>query len=428
MVVSASDGNDESRGFTRSKEIDMEGPGTGGFDFFFMDPVKKPENSDQKLSLEPLQLSPRLPSVLLPIGCQNLVQGPDSPSQEMSTQSHASSFQTSSDEFTRSFSGSQHFTHSPSCCSLTENSVDFEKSVGSHPLLQCVNWDEHKTTEPPIQQRSISNGPVGVSDVQSLPLPLHNARFSAEGSCNNNSKQPSGSHSRHMNEIRSPTQSVGSHETGLEFHKDKKGVMREVIGTNPADFVEPILAVVVSDPLHIVAQPLNEMTPQSLTSLKDPARDVILKPSKLKSLKAAEAAKQREQKRENERKVRKEAFTLALEKKRKENAEKIKQIVIKKQEDFKIKEANIAARMLLREQEKQKLVAKTNQKQYKKSTLKVKKAKALVNFTSYKYPWMDTSTFEIDETYENFDAPQWTDLSAAVDDDPSLDDWFCQGM
>ncbi|KAI3744005.1 hypothetical protein L1987_57077 [Smallanthus sonchifolius] len=302
VIVSASYENDESRGFMTSKEIDMDGPSTRGFDLFFMDPVKKPENSDQKgaskpkdekLSLEPLELSLRLPSVLLPIGCQNPVQGPDSPSQEMSIQSHASSFQTSSDGFTRSFSGSQHFTHNPSC-SLTDNSIDFEKSVGSRPLFQGVTWqvqpsDDQKNTEPPILQRSISNGNVGVSNVQSLQL--HSAR-SAEASyktplglerqlnSNNNNKQPSGSHSRHMSEIRSPTQSVGSHETGSEFHKDKRRVMREVIGTNPADLVEPILGMVVSDPLHIVARILNEMTPPALTSLKESARDVILNPSK----------------------------------------------------------------------------------------------------------------------------------------------------
>ncbi|KAL8227839.1 hypothetical protein R6Q57_015423 [Mikania cordata] len=302
VIVSASDGNDESRGFMTSMEIDMEGPSSRGFDLFFMDPVKKPENSDQKgasktkdekLSLEPLELSLRLPSVLLPIGCQNLVQGPDSPSQEMSIQSHASSFQTNSDGFTRSFSGSQHFTHNPSC-SLTENSFDFEQSVGSRPLFQGVNWqvqssDDHKPTEPPVQQRSISNGNVGASNVQSLHL--HNA-ISAEGSyktplglerqlsSNKINKQPSGSHSRHMNEIRSPSQSVGSHETGSEFHKEKRRAMREAIGTNPADLIEPILTMVVSDSLPIVTRMLNDMTTPSLTSLKDSARDVILNPAK----------------------------------------------------------------------------------------------------------------------------------------------------
>ncbi|KAI7734977.1 hypothetical protein M8C21_020767, partial [Ambrosia artemisiifolia] len=309
VIVSASDGNDEPRDFMTSKEIDMEGPSTRGFDLFFMDPVKKQESSEQKgaakpkdesQSLEPLELSLRLPSVLLPIGCQNAVQGPDSPSQEMSIQSHASSFQTSSDGFSRSFSGSQHFTHNPSC-SLTENSFDFEQSVKSRPLFQGVNWqqvqslDDIKNTEPPTLQRSISNGNVGVSNVQSLQL--HNSR-SAEGSykaplglerqlsSSNNNKQPSGSHSRHMNEIRSPTQSVGSHETGSEFHRDKRRAMREAIGTNPADLVERILAMVVSDPVHIVAQVLSEMSPPSLASLKDLARDVILNPSKRRQFSA----------------------------------------------------------------------------------------------------------------------------------------------
>lgn len=310
VIVSVSSDNDETRGLLTSREIDMEGPSTRGFDLFFMDPVKKPENSDKigaskpkddKLSLEPLELSLRLPSVLLPIGSQNPVQGPDSPSQEMSIQSHASSFQTSSDGFTRSFSGSQHFTHNPSC-SLTENSFDFEQSVGSRPLFQGVNWqvqssDELKNTEPPVHQRGTLNENGGVSNVQSLQL--HNTRV-AEGSyrtplglerqLSSNNKQPSGSHSRHRSEIRSPTQSVGSHETGSDYHKDRRRVMREIIGTSPVDLVEPILAMVISDPLHIVTRILNEMTAPSLASLKESARDVILNSSKRRQLSALRKA------------------------------------------------------------------------------------------------------------------------------------------
>ncbi|KAJ9563488.1 hypothetical protein OSB04_008648 [Centaurea solstitialis] len=317
VLVSVSSENDflesncrvenESSGFLASREIEMEGPSARGFDLFFTDPVKKPENidkkgvskpKDEKLTLEPLELSLRLPNVLLPIGSQNPVQGPDSPSQEMSIQSHASSFQTSSDGFTvsRSFSGSQHFTHNPSC-SLTENSFDFEQSVGSRPLFQGVVWqvqpsDEPKNAEPPIQQRSLSNGngifhqsqtSQGVTNVQSVQS--HGARV-AEGSyklplglerqLSSNNKQPSGSHSRHRSEIRSPTQSVGSQETGSDYHKDRKRVMREVIGTlsksnntGPLDMVEPLLAMLVSDPLHVVARLLSDMTGPALASLKE---------------------------------------------------------------------------------------------------------------------------------------------------------------
>ncbi|KAI3719603.1 hypothetical protein L6452_20505 [Arctium lappa] len=334
VLVSVSGGNDslenscrvenEPSGFLTSREIDMEGPSTRGFDLFFTDPVKKPENvdrkgvskpKDEKLTLEPLELSLRLPNVLLPIGSQNPVQAPDSPSQEMSIQSHASSFQTSSDGFTvsRSFSGSQHFTHNPSC-SLTENSFDFEQSVGSRPLFQGVAWqvqpsDEQKNAEPPMHQRSLSNGngifhqsqtSQGVANVQ--PVQSHGARV-AEGSyklplglerqLSSNNKQPSGTHSRHRGEIRSPTQSVGSHETGSDYHKDRKRATREVIGTlskstntGPADFVEPLLAMLVSDPLHIVARILNDMTGQAVASLKESVRDVILNPSKRRQLSA----------------------------------------------------------------------------------------------------------------------------------------------
>nr|GEV79557.1 hypothetical protein [Tanacetum cinerariifolium] len=333
VAVSVSEGNDSlengrrfengSSGFLTSREIDMEGPSTRGFDLFFMDPVKKADSNeqkgvskpkDEKLSLEPLELSLRLPSVLLPIGAPVPVHGPGSPSQEMSMQSQASSFQTSSDGFSRSFSGSQHYSHNPSC-SLTDTAIDYEKSVGSRPLFQGVVWqvpptDEPKNPEPSMPQRSISNGngifqqaqtSQGVSTVPSAQL--HNARV-AEGSyknpqfglerqlsSTNNNKQPSGSHSRHMNEIRSPAQSTGSHETGSDYHRDRKRVMREAVGslsksTGPADMIEPLLAMVVSDPLHIVTRILNEMPPQSLASLKDSARDVILNPSRRRQFSA----------------------------------------------------------------------------------------------------------------------------------------------
>ncbi|XP_023752460.1 protein OBERON 4 [Lactuca sativa] len=301
VLVSDSDVNQNgSSGLLNDKEIDIEGPSTRGFDLFFTDPVKKSESieqkglskpKDEKLLLEPLELSLRLPSVLLPIGSQNPIQGPDSPSQEMSIQSHASSFQTSSDGFTlsRSFSGSQHYTHNPSC-SLTETSFDFEQSVGSRPLFQGVTWqvqppdDTPKNQEPPPIQMSLSNGNGIFHHSQPLPnaqsLQLHTTKVS-EGSyklpiglerqlSSNNKKQPSGS------------QSVGSHETGSEHHKDRKRLMREAIGSlsQTTEMVEPLLAMVVSDPVHIVSRILSEMTTSSLTSLKESVRDVILNPSK----------------------------------------------------------------------------------------------------------------------------------------------------
>lgn len=58
--------------------------------------------------------------------------------------------------------------------------------------------------------------------------------------------------------------------------------MREAIGSlsQTTEMVEPLLAMVVSDPVHIVSRILSEMTTSSLTSLKESVRDVILNPSK----------------------------------------------------------------------------------------------------------------------------------------------------
>lgn len=305
VIVSDTSGNENGTShFLNSREIDIEGPSTRGFDLFFTDPVKKTESNDQKGSnkpkdekLEPLELSLRLPSVLLPIGSQHPIQTPDSPSQEMSM---ASSFQTSSDGFTmsRSFSGSQHYTHNPSC-SLTETSFDFEQSVGSRPLFGNVTWqvqtppDEPKIPEPSIQ-RSLSNGngifhhsqsSQGPSNLQSLQL--HNTKtpigLERQLSSNNNNNNNI-NNKKHQ----SGSQSIGSHETG----SDRKRLMREAIGSlsqttkNPSELVEPLLGMIVSDPVHIVSRILSEMTSSSLTNLKDSTRDIILNPSKRRQFSA----------------------------------------------------------------------------------------------------------------------------------------------
>ncbi|KAD6453970.1 hypothetical protein E3N88_08676 [Mikania micrantha] len=77
---------------------------------------------------------------------------------------------------------------------------------------------------------------------------------------------------------------------------------------------------------------------------------------KVKALEAAEAAKRREQEKENERKLKKEALKLERERIGKENA-KERELNMKKQ-DLKKKEADIAARKRQREEEERKLLAK----------------------------------------------------------------------
>ncbi|KAI7758335.1 hypothetical protein M8C21_013696, partial [Ambrosia artemisiifolia] len=79
---------------------------------------------------------------------------------------------------------------------------------------------------------------------------------------------------------------------------------------------------------------------------------------KVKALEVAEAAKRREQDKENERKMKKEAMKRERERMEKENAKERVLNLKKKQEELKKKEADIAARKRLREEEERKQVAK----------------------------------------------------------------------
>ncbi|KAI3755932.1 hypothetical protein L1987_55742 [Smallanthus sonchifolius] len=79
---------------------------------------------------------------------------------------------------------------------------------------------------------------------------------------------------------------------------------------------------------------------------------------KVKALEAAEAAKRCEQNKENERRMKKEALKLERARIGKENAKEMELNLIKKQEELKKKEADIAARKRLREEEERKQMAK----------------------------------------------------------------------
>ncbi|KAI3828360.1 hypothetical protein L1987_02460 [Smallanthus sonchifolius] len=78
---------------------------------------------------------------------------------------------------------------------------------------------------------------------------------------------------------------------------------------------------------------------------------------KVKALEAAEAAKRREQEKENERKLKKEALKLERARIGKENAKEM-ELNLKKQQELKKKEADIAAKKRQREEEERKQLAK----------------------------------------------------------------------
>ncbi|KAI3445040.1 hypothetical protein Pfo_001705 [Paulownia fortunei] len=311
------------RDLVTSGDSEMEGPSTRGFQFFSTDPIKKPEKVEQLIHSKPkddklaLELSLSLPNVLLPISSQNRGQAPGSPSRARSVQSFASSFRTNSDGFTASmsFSGSQQFTHNPSC-SLTHNALDYEKSVGSKPLFQGVDWkalssDENKNKEVPAYQ-GMSSRENGLH--QQSQLSQGNTSGQAVGEnlivTGGSSKLPIGlerqlSYSKHL----SGEQGFGSYENGPEYSKDRRQLKAEkdsgslqrsngpdgkdqllVVG---ADLAESIVTMIVSEPLHAMARRFNDMTGKHMACVKEFVGEIISNPTKQWQLSALQKALQK---------------------------------------------------------------------------------------------------------------------------------------
>ncbi|XP_058768316.1 protein OBERON 4-like [Vicia villosa] len=314
-----------SKDLTTCPVDDMEGPSTRGFELFSRSPVRKVEKScrsvlkeenDDTLASGQLDLTLSLPNVLLPIGAQETTtQAPGSPSQARSVQSLSNTFCTNSDGFTASmsFSGSQSLYHNPSC-SLTRNSVDYEqsvgKSVGSRPLFQGFDWQalsqgDPKPKEIPSGQRTSMNGngslyqpqaSWGILDTQALK----GQSRALEGSSKMGSglerqlsfhKQLSGQSRRH-DDVRSPTQSVGSHDNGSNYSFEKKREVKErssgslhrttsqkgqeQFQMGGLDFVKTIIARIVSEPVLPMSRKFHEMNAQYIARLKEGIRELML--------------------------------------------------------------------------------------------------------------------------------------------------------
>ncbi|KAK4414478.1 protein OBERON 4 [Sesamum alatum] len=309
----------KSRDLATNGDIEMEGPSTRGFQFLSTDPIKKPEKVEQSTHNRPkddklaLELSLSLPNVLLPIGSQNRGQTPGSPSRARSVQSFASSFRTNSEGFTASmsFSGSQQFTHNPSC-SLTHNAHDYEQSVGSKPLFQGVDWkalssDENKSKENPAYQ-GMSSRENGLH--QQSQLFQGNSTVPHLKVAGGSSKLPIGlerqlSFSKHL----AGAQGFGTYDNGPEYSKDRKHLMTEkdcgslqksndpdgkeqglVVGV---DFAESIVTMIVSEPLQTMARRFNDMTGQQVACVKDFVHDIISNPGKQWQLIALQKALQK---------------------------------------------------------------------------------------------------------------------------------------
>ncbi|KAF8021322.1 hypothetical protein BT93_G1683 [Corymbia citriodora subsp. variegata] len=328
----------EFRDVVSSRDMDMEGPSTRGFELFSSSPVRKAEKSDNvaltrqnddKLGMEQLDLSLSLPNVLLPIGAtgDNTTTAPASPSQCRSVQSW-STFRSNSEGFTQSmsFSGSQSFFHNPSC-SLTQNSVDYEQSVKSRPLFQGVDWqalaqNEAKPMEAPVYQGSLSNGNGSLYQsqavqgnsngdlVQGLNLRAEGSSKMVSGLELSFNKQVLGGQTKRHDDVKSPSQSVGSHDLGTSYGFDKKQAAREkhggslyrsgsrkepnqlLMGGSGTEFVESLIEKMVSEPLYEIARKLCEMREESLAKFKESIRELMVNGDKHQQLLAFREALQ----------------------------------------------------------------------------------------------------------------------------------------
>ncbi|KAF5738383.1 hypothetical protein HS088_TW13G01282 [Tripterygium wilfordii] len=328
----------ESRDAIPFRDDDMEGPSTRGFELFSSSLVRRAEKADQavdvkqrddKLTLEPLDLSLSLPNVLLPIGAsRDSNVAPSSPSHARSVQSLTNTFHTYSDGFTASmsFSGSQSFYHNPSC-SLTQNSLDnYEQSVHSRPIFQGIDqlsqgaWqglsqNDSRHKEVPLYQRILMNGNSSLQQSQPLQGISNGQPRQASSKMPNGlerqlsfHKQLSGGQPKYQDDVKSPSHSVGSHEIVSNYSFEKKRSVREKHSGNlyrtssqkeqeqfligGAAFVETIISRIVSEPVHLMARKFHEMTGQSVSRLKESIREIMFSAEKHGQLDAVQNALQ----------------------------------------------------------------------------------------------------------------------------------------
>ncbi|XP_010512777.1 PREDICTED: protein OBERON 4-like [Camelina sativa] len=277
------------------------GPSIRGFQLFSSSPVRrtnKTEQSsvskpkDEKLLLEPLDLSLSLPDVLLPIGGQDTNQPLGSPVRSGSVRSLTDTFCTNSDGFTMSmsmsFSGSRSFNHNPSC-SLNHNIGDNEQSVHSRPIFQGIDWqalshNDSKYNENIVYQRLMENGSGSVQP-QAMKGILISGQADEEhlrltdGSSNATNRLEKQLRFQKSIDARLACPRTGSLEVEKKKAKDIfSGSNSWINGMESGghDFVETVIGYILSDSMHLMTKRFHEMPTRYITSLKENIRQMML--------------------------------------------------------------------------------------------------------------------------------------------------------
>ncbi|XP_068653041.1 protein OBERON 4-like [Aristolochia californica] len=305
------------------REDPMEGPSTSGFKLFFSSNLTKQtkvsstgvnRKTEEKLKMEPLELSLGLPNVsVAPPFHEDSQQGAKSPSHGRSAQTlPITTFCKNSEGFTASisFSGSQTFIHNPSC-SLTQNSFEnYEQSVGSHPIFQGIeqvsqgSWhaqypNDAKRKEVSLYQRVIQNGNGALNSSLVSPRILNGQSGIAGVPSLDRQASLQRQMSEHFRqeEVRSPSQSIDSHDGRSEHSGDRKRILRErnsggvlfrcsqgeteQFGPGIAEWY---VGKIVSDPIRTVMRVIKEMPDQSVVYLKESVFEMIENEVKLRAM------------------------------------------------------------------------------------------------------------------------------------------------
>uniref|UniRef100_A0A1J3EK27 Protein OBERON 4 n=1 Tax=Noccaea caerulescens TaxID=107243 RepID=A0A1J3EK27_NOCCA len=304
----------------KDEDGNIGGPSIRGFELFSSAPVRKTNKTehlgvnkpkDEKLLLEPLDLSLSLPDVLLPIGGgQDTNHPPGSPVRSESVRSMTDTFRTDSEGFTMSmsFSGSRSFNHNPSC-SLNHNIGDNEQSVHSRPIFQGIDWqalshNDSRYNENTVYQKLMENGNGSVhpqsrkgilipGQADEEPLRLTDGSSKAP-----NRLEKQLSFQRSVDVSRSACPRTGSLENDSKFHVEKKkakdffGGSISGVDAGGDESVETVIRYILSDSMHVMTKRFHEMPTRYITSLKENIRQMMLHMDKNSQLGAFQDALQ----------------------------------------------------------------------------------------------------------------------------------------
>lgn len=263
---------------------------------------KDVENRDKKQKMETLNLSLALPDVSLSLAGSNRVQNGDPPIQNGDFPARLRSIArtrqsvepsdnntrtTYSNDFTAasmSYSCSHPFSHNASC-SLTRNSTEnYDYSVGSHRREDQI-WNAGEGTNGSVHSRfrPIGDGSVALSSNGPGSFAFANQMASKDASKNSIYGAPSSdNHSFFPSELparpRMDTQSGDSRERGSESFRGLEAV--EAGRARKLSRPERILREIVSESISVMAQIIQDLPEETLSSTKEYLKGLILKPER----------------------------------------------------------------------------------------------------------------------------------------------------